>query len=209
MRTASWPLGRARAECVSVLALLVWVLFALAVVGCSGGNPTGAPTVAPALTPGHTSQTPAATEGSSVSPARTSADTRTFDACALLSPPDLAKIFGGEQPVATAVPRGGWIAGQCAWSSPGAAFLLSVGTAASIEQFGDSRAPDARARLSEFKRRMSALGTPQDVAGIGDGAVAGATGMAAYKGGMYLEVMKLHLTDRQLTQIVSLAVTGL
>ena len=42
--------------------------------------------------------------------------------------------------------------------------------------------------LAVFKQRASAAGTPKDVAEIGDGAVLGTSGMAAYVGGTYLEV---------------------
>jgi hypothetical protein len=107
------------------------------------------------------------------------------------------------------MPSAGWIAGQCAWTSATTGFVVSVGTAASIQKVGDPAAPDARAKLVEFKQRANAAGTPKNVVGIGDGAVLGSTGMAAYKGGTYLEAMKLRRTDDQLVQIVRLAIAHL
>lgn len=132
-----------------------------------------------------------------------------FDACALLSPSDLSKIVGGQAPVSRAIPGVGWAAGQCAWSNPTSAFLISVGTAASIQQDGDPAAQDAKAKLAAFKQRMSAIGTTKDIAGVGDGAVLGNTGMAARKAGIYLEVLRLKLTNEQLVQIVKLSVAKL
>lgn len=129
----------------------------------------------------------------------------TFNACALLPAAALSKIVGGEAR-ATAMPSAGWVAGQCAWSSARSGFFASVGTASSIQKGSDPAAPDAKAKLADFRQRVS--GT-KDVSGIGDGAVLGLAGMAAYKGGTYIEVTKLKLTDDQLTEIVKLAVANL
>ena len=133
-----------------------------------------------------------------------------FDACALLSPSDLSKIVGGKVDVGRAMPSGGWVAGQCTWNTPSSGFVISIGTAASIQEFGDSTALDAQARLAAFRQQArGAGGTPKDVAGIGDGAVLTSSGMAAYKGPTYLEVLNLGLTEEQLVQIVKLAVARL
>ena len=117
--------------------------------------------------------------------------------------------MGGEIAFPTAIPSGGWGAGQCAWNSPTSSFIVRVGTAASITAFGDPAAPDAKAMLAVFKQQASAAGTAKDVAEIGDGAVLGTSGMAAYLGGTYLEVTRLRLTDDQLVEIMRLAVANL
>ena len=90
---------------------------------------------------------------------------------------DLSKIIGGEA-LAKAMPIGGWAAGQRAWNSPTASFLLSVGTADSVRKFGDpATAPDAKAKLAAVKQQVGTTGTSKDLAGIGDGAVLGTLGM--------------------------------
>jgi hypothetical protein len=131
---------------------------------------------------------------------------KTIDACSLLTPAELAATVGGPEPVGEQLPAGGWVAGQCAWKSPVANFLISVGTASSITAFGDPTVPDAQARFGQYKQRLTAQGTAKDVDGIGDGAVLGATGIAAYSGGTYVEILRLRLTDKQLIDIARLAV---
>lgn len=143
------------------------------------------------------SQVPASAQGS-------------FDACALLSSSDLTRILKETVGVGRAMPSGGWVAGQCTWNTASSGFAISIGTAASIQAFGDSTAPDAKARLAVFMQQASGSGeTPKEVAGIGDGAVLASSGMAAYKDTRYLEVLNLGLTDKQLIQIVKLAVARL
>jgi hypothetical protein len=85
-----------------------------------------------------------------------------------------------------------------------AGFLISVGTATSIATFADPAAPDAPARLAVFKQRLTALGKAKDIAGLGDGAVLGPTGIAAYRDGTYLEILRLTLTDEQLIEVAKL-----
>jgi hypothetical protein len=132
-----------------------------------------------------------------------------FDACALTPAFALSKALGGKAAFPKSMRSGGWVAGQCAWSSPSAGFFVKVGTAASLKAFGDSAAPDAKAKLALFKESASATGTPKDVAGIGDGAVVAASGIAAYKGGNYVEITNMGLTEEQLIEIVRMAVANL
>lgn len=132
----------------------------------------------------------------------------TADACALLTPAEVAGIIGGPEPVAQSLPGGGWVATQCSWTNPVSGFLLSVGTAASIQAFDDPAATDAKARLVAYKQRLTAE-VAKDVAGIGDGAVLGPTGIAAYAGGTYIEILRLSLTDAQLVEVAKQALTRL
>ena len=214
--------GQARLAPKSVRALLGGMLSVVLLAAC-GSSPTQTPSVSvppsaaaaiasmpvPASAPAATPSSPASAipTAASTSPAPSGVG-GSFDACALLPAADLSKILGGEA-VAKAMPSGGWAAGQCAWNSPTASFLVSVGTADSIKAFGDPAAPDAKAKLAQFKQQASAAGTPKVVAGIGDGAILGTGGMAAFKGGTYLEITRLRLTDDQLVKIMRLAVVHL
>ncbi len=121
----------------------------------------------------------------------------------------MATIVGGSLPSATSVPGGGWSAGQCAWSNSAAAFLVSVGTSTTIEAVGDPNISNAKDKLAEFEQRNAASGTPRSVGGIGDGAIVVKSGMAAYKGEIYLELVNLRLTEEQMIEIVKLAANRL
>jgi hypothetical protein len=131
-----------------------------------------------------------------------------FEACALLTVAELSKIFGATAVQAKPMPSGGWVAGQCAWNGPTSGFFISVGTVASITAFGDPAAPTAKAKLDQFKQQAIG-GAPKEIPGIGDGAVLIATGIAAYKGGAYIQVANLGVTDDQLIEIAKLAVAKL
>ena len=117
-----------------------------------------------------------------------------------MTPVEVSGIVGGPKPVAKSLPAGGWVASQCAWSSPLSSFLVSVGTSASLNAFGDPAAPDAKAKVADFKKKLVAADATE-VADVGDGAVLGSTGLAAYTGGTYIEILRLTLTDDQLVQI--------
>jgi hypothetical protein len=178
---------------------LVIVLSAVMLAACESSGTLAPASIAPSVA--------AAASPMAAASAAPSGAGAGVDACALLPTAALSKIVGGPPPVATAMPGGGWIARQCAWNGPTSGFFLSVGTPASIAAFGDPGAADAKAKLAQFKR--SAGAAAKDVAGIGDGAVLGPMGMAAYKGGTYLEITRLRLTDDQLVEIMKLAVANL
>ena len=168
-------------------------------------TPSEAPSSSPST--GTDAPAPATSQSSGSTQPPVITGTGVVDACALLSTSDLAGIVDGMVDAGRAMPSGGWIAGQCAWSAPTAGFELSVGTATSIAAFADAAAPDAKAQLAAFSKAADgAGGQPKDVAGIGDGAVLAASGIAAFKGDTYLEIMNLGLTDDQLVQIAKLAV---
>jgi hypothetical protein len=180
-------------------ACLAAMLCIIAITACSNAAPSVPATVAGS----------AGASGPSASGTSTSGITfGTFDACALLPGAALSKIVGGT-PRAAPMPSVGWMAGQCAWSSATSGFFLGIGTASSIQKASDPAAPDAKAKLAQFRQRASGTTKPKDVAGIGDGAVLGTTGMAAYKDGMYLEVTRLKVTDDQLIKILKIAVANL
>lgn len=128
------------------------------------------------------------------------------DACALLPQDELDAVIG-EAATATPVPSGGWIAGQCSWSGPETGFFLSIGTETSIADFGDPAATDARSRLEAFSTRQA--DQAREVSEIGDGAVAGPSGVAARVGTTYLELEVLSLPDGQAEQVLQLAVDNL
>jgi hypothetical protein len=196
--------SRARKICVGLL-----MLSALTVGGCGTANPSpsavGTTSPPPSLGPG-LSQTQTSAPPSQP-PA--SGSTATIDACALMTAAEVKAIVGGPEPVAKALPGGGWVAGQCAWKSPVAGFLMSVGTATSIATFADAAAPDAAARLAVFKQRLTALGKAKDIPSLGDGAVLGPIGIAAYRDGTYLEILRLTLSDEQLIEVAKLTMSKL
>jgi hypothetical protein len=212
------PPAPERGPSLWVRALLVMTLAGVGLAACSNNGPTSAPaSVAPSasapqaasVTPAVTASAPAAASGAPVPTAAPtgSGAAGSFDACALLATTAVTGILGKGTVVAKPMPGGGWVAGGCAWNGPTSGFFLSVGTAASIAAFGDPAAPTAKAKLAQFKK--SAGGTVKDVAGIGDGAVVAASGLAAYKGGTYLEITNLGLIEDQLIEIAKLAVAKL
>jgi hypothetical protein len=85
-----------------------------------------------------------------------------------------------------------------------AAFLVAVGTAESIREFGDPAGADAAARLDSYRRRSASSGVTQDIAEIGDAAVLGPTGLAARVGTAYVEILRSTLTDHQLIEVAKL-----
>lgn len=219
MRRLAQRSGRARPARTGMLALSVALLATIGLTAC-GSSSTSAPASVVPSVPATSQTPPVSTPAATTSPTPTASPkpgaasstpvpgdvAKSFDACALLTTADLAKIFGNGRVQAQPMPGGGWVAGQCVWNGPTSGFFLGVGTAASIAAFGDPAAANAKARLAQFK---SASGTGKDVAGIGDGAVASSNGIAAYKGGTYLEITNLGLTSEQLIKIAKLAVARL
>ena len=215
MRVSRQESAGARAGGRSALVLLV-LLAAVGLAAC-GSNPTPPPSTPPTST----STAPASSQGASATPApaaatgapsgstASAAGDGSVDACALLPTALLSGILGGETAFPKAVPGGGWAASQCAWSGPTSSFLARIGTAATITAFGDPAAPDAKAMLAAFRKQAETAGTTTDVPDVGDGAVLGPNGVAAYVGDTYLEVTRLRLTDDQLVQILQMAVANL
>lgn len=191
--------------------VLVCLLSELGIAACARPVPTSSPATsgAPASIAIETPEVSLVPSTQPSQPSQTPVASATgYDACALLPMLLLSDVFGGKPAFPKAMPSGGWIAGQCAWSSESAGFFVKVATAASLKSFGDPAAPDAKAKLAAFRDSMSATGAPRDVAGLGDGAVIATSGIAAYKGDTYLEITNLGLTDEQLIQIAKLAVAN-
>jgi hypothetical protein len=107
------------------------------------------------------------------------------------------------------LPPGGWVASQCAWKSPIAGFLVSVGTPESIRAFADPNGLDAAAKLADYRQRSLASGGARDIVEIGDGAVLSTTGLAAHIGGYYVEILRSTLTDEQLIEVAKELVQNL
>ncbi len=146
------------------------------------------------------------TSGPTVTPADSAAGS--LDACSLLSPVDLVEGIVGMKMDSATNSGGGWSASDCVWNAASGSFIMSVGNGESFRAFGDPGAPDAQARLAQFRTEMSSTGPPT-VEAIGDGAVLFSGAMAAYKGSTYVEVQNLSLTDDQLIRIVKLVIEGL
>ena len=207
----------AQAVVRSIPLLLVVLLFAVGLAACGSTAPTPSAT-AGGLASATVSQGPAGTTAPGTSatlppppnatpPSVLPSDNGTgFPACALLSSDQVSKILGDDNIQARPMPSSGWAAGRCSWSGGGSGFAISVGTAASIAASGDATTPDAAAMVAQFREQASAA---KDVGGIGDGAVLTAGGIAASKGGTYLQVANLGLTEDQLIEIAKLAIAPL
>ncbi len=208
---------QARTRSRPPLALIAVVLFAGGLAGCSSVATTAghaavmsASTRPPALRA--PSPTPPAPSPTPPAPSPTSplgSQSGRFDACAAIANAELVTIVGQVGYQAKPMPSGGWVAGQCSWNGLQSGFFLSIGTAFSLAAFGDPAAPNARAKLAQFKIQASATGTVKDVAGIGDNAVLGQLGIAAYKGSTYAQITNLGLTDEQLVRIMKAIVRNL
>lgn len=160
----------------------------------------------PDVVPEPTGATTAPTDAATPDPTEIVADSADDDACALLPEADLAQLLG-EESAPQPIPSGGWIAGQCSWSGATTGFLLSIGTEDSIAAFGDPGEADAEAKLAAFSGRQA--DAAQEVPDLGDGAVAGPSGVAARVGGTYLELELLSLSQEQAVGVMRLALDNL
>ena len=186
----------------------VIALLLVSFLGLAGCSPSLGPSASASssASSGVPATTTAASATASAMPVESPA---AFDACGLMTPAEVAAIVGGPEPVAKTVPAGGWVAGQCAWSSPEAAFVLSVGTSASIRSAGEQGVTGAKDKLAEFEQRNAASGPARSVAGIGEGASLSKAGIAAYQGEFYVEVVNLRLKDDEMIKIMKLAIAAL
>lgn len=183
-----------RARWRQVLPLSTGLLAVVLLGACAGADPEPSPTGDSAAAP------------TGASPEAILADAGDDDACALLPQAELDAILG-EPGTATPVPSGGWLAGQCAWSGPETGFFLSVGTEASISALEDPAEADAQAKLAAFTTRQA--DEVREINDVGDGAVAGPSGIAATVGSTYLELEVLSLTGEQPEQVMQLAIDNL
>ncbi len=186
--------------------LLVTAVFAIFVAGC-GSGPSQPPTMSTApseVQPTDTTSAPPASSRPSAAGSQAA-----IDVCSLLPPALLSEVLGGEIAFAQSVPSGGWAAGQCAWNGDDSSFIVRVGTAASISAFGDPETANAEALFNAFKSDAAAAGSTRDVTGIGDQAVLGPSGMAAYVGDTYVEITRLRVTDDQLEEIMRIAIASI
>ena len=126
------------------------------------------------------------------------------DACDITTPAELAAILGSPEPKGQQLPSGGWVASQCAWTSPFTSFLVSIGTAKSLTVFSADESTDAKSRLDDYRARALSSRGPTEVADIGDGAVIGPAGLAFATGEFYVEVLRLQLSEDHLVAIARL-----
>ncbi|WNB85185.1 hypothetical protein [Cellulomonas sp. ATA003] len=166
--------------------------------GCTGADDDATPEPTVEVTEPTDTATPA--------PDEIVADSADDDACALLPEGELAQVVG-EDAAPQPIPSGGWIAGQCSWSGATTGFLLSIGTEESIASFEDPSEGDAEAKLAAFSSRQA--DAAQEIPDLGDGAVAGPSGVAARVGGTYLELEILSLSPEQAVDVLQLAVDNL
>ena len=141
--------------------------------------------------------------------ASTEAPDLASDACALLVDDDLAQILGMGGLQGKAMPRTGGIASQCAWNGPGAGFIVSVGTDASLQATGNAATPDAKAKFDELREQVQAEPGYRALPGIGDGAFLRQAGAALYLGHEYVEITNLGLTEAQVIQVAMAVVARL
>jgi hypothetical protein len=134
-----------------------------------------------------------------------------LDVCSLLEPATLADTLDVEDVAVSRMPSSGWVAGQCGLSaaSSGLMATISVGTKASLETSEDPGGSDAKSRLQAYAEQAPGGLEPSAVPGVGDRAVQNPYGMAAYSGGVYVELVNLGLDDSQVVEVVKHALSNL
>src|SRR4029077_14170471 len=99
-----------RAVKIATPTVALVMLLAGVVAACSG-NPSPSPSSGASPV---ASQASDAAQSPRTSGAPASASTAALEACALMTPADVSGIVGGPEPVAKALPGGGWVASKCA-----------------------------------------------------------------------------------------------
>jgi hypothetical protein len=201
-----------RIAALRALAIMVGCAF---VVGACGTTPTPtaltqSPSPAAAIDGANATEvaigSPSSASSSLSPPA--SGPVTTIDACSILTKDELTSAFGTDAVQTRPMPNTGWVAGQCAWNGPSSGFFIGIGTADSLADAGDPTVADAKSKLAQFKNQ-AAGGRATEVEGIGDGAIVTPAGIAAYKGGTYIQVTNLGLSNEQMIEVMKAAIRKL
>ncbi len=181
--------------------LLAAVVFVVAACGGGGATPAQNQTAAPTSGPGATEEPSA--NGATEEPTETGAAGGTFDACKLLTIDEVKAITGA---VTTADPEGtdlaDWVAGTCWWTSADmkVRFNIDYGDKASIAK---SSSPSVQDQFDITRAVYQAMATKlEDLAGVGDKAIAWEGGAYAIKGDKAVMVTAIFTTKAQAIEIL-------